>query len=160
MVTLSWRRKETIMIVIHKFRVECLTGDESSRKKSWRFSKISRFASKKRGTWERDCTFHRTMLLKAKFCLSITVLLKVKDILIVYFITSRQITFLLTCTTSLIDVMISWRDWRMRNGTVMRGRFIFGGNSGLWNNVNAAAKIKRNWGYKYWCWPLKPWITF
>lgn len=138
MVTLSCKRKETIMIVIHKFRGESLRGDESSRKNSWRFSQISRFASKKRGTWERDCAF--------QFCLSVTVLLQVKDILIVYFITSRQITFLLTCTTSLIDVMISWRDWRMRNGTVMRRRFIFGGNSGLWNNDNAAVKIKGNWG--------------
>lgn len=142
MVTLSCKRKETIMTVIHKFRVESLTGDESSRKNSWRFSQISRFVSKKRGTWERDCAFHRTMLSKAKFCLSVTV----KDILIVYFITSRQITFLLTCTTSLIDVMISWRDWRMRNGTVMRRRFIFGGNSGLWNDDNAAVKIKGNLG--------------
>lgn len=146
MVTLSCKRKETIMIVIHKFRGESLRGDESSRKNSWRFSQISRFAGKKRGTWERDCAFHRTMLSKAKFCLSVTVLLQVKDILIVSFITSRQITFLLTCTTSLIDVMISWRDWRMRNSTVMRRRFIFGGNSGLWNIDNAAVKIKGNWG--------------
>lgn len=108
---------------------------------------LSPCASRERGNYERDLTFHRTMLAKAKLLLSITVLLQVKDILTVYFITSRQTISLLPCTTSLMDVRLMWFAHAKCHCCAKPVYFIFGGNSDFWNSVlNAAAKIKGNWG--------------